>query len=98
MPDVTPGDSTYDETIRRIAQLIQSDENERGKIQELSTESFREWLDDIVRRISRELGIALANVHVLIEDVFTIGLNAATSFAGGYRDAYQKARRVQRLR
>jgi hypothetical protein len=97
MPDVSPGDPTYDETIRKIAKLIQSDERERGKIQYLSTESFREWLGDIVNQISRQLGIAVANVHALINDVFTIGLNAATSFVTGYREAYEKARRIQRL-
>ena len=98
MPDVVPGDATYDETVRKIAQMIQADQKERGRIENLSTDSFREWLGEIVNRISRELGIALANVHALISDVFTIGLNAATSFASGFRDAYKEARRIQRLR
>lgn len=98
VPDVVPGDGTYDEAIRKIAQLIQVDERERGKIQDLSTDSFREWLGDIVNRISHQLGIAVANVHALISDVFTIGLNAATSFVSGYRDGYKRARRIQRLK
>ncbi|MEV6302559.1 hypothetical protein AB0M02_24310 [Actinoplanes sp. NPDC051861] len=94
---MNPGDPTYDETIRKIAQLIQADERERGKIQELSTESFREWLSDFVNQVSRQLGIGVANLQSLIEDVFTIGLNAATSFVRGYQEAYEKGRRIQRL-
>jgi hypothetical protein len=97
MPDVVPGDPSYDETIRKIAQLIQSDEQERGKIAHLSTESFREWLHDVVNRIARQLGVALANAHALIADVFTIGVNAAASFASGYRESYARARRIQRF-
>lgn len=98
MPDVVPGDATYDDAIRRIAHLLESEERERGTIQHLSTESFREWLGEVVNRISRQFGITVGNALALIADIKTMGYNAAKSFGDGWREGYQKGRRIQRLR
>lgn len=98
MPEISPGSASYEEALAKIAKLIQSDEQERGKIENLSKESFREWLSDALNRISAELGIAFSNAAALVADVFTIGVNAVTAFTKSYRENYYAARRIQRMR
>ena len=88
-------DASYSETLARVAALMDAERLDRERIANLSTESAREYLHEVVVRISELMGLATAQVAALVADVLQIAKNAGHAFAEAYRDNYAKARRIK---
>lgn len=89
-------DDSYAETLARVAAILRSDEQERARIESMSKDSIREYLEDVVVDIGRMLGLAAATVAALIVDLAAIFGNAVTEMKRTFNEAYQSKRRIHR--
>lgn len=87
-------DSSYSETLARVAALMDAERINQERISNMSQESAREFLNDVVIRIAQALGIAMARVAALIADVLEMARNAGRTFNEQYRTSYRKARQI----
>jgi hypothetical protein len=88
-------DASYSETLARVAALMDEERLDRERIANLSAESAREYLNDVVIRIADAMGMAVAQVAALVADVLQIAKNAGHAFADAYRESYVNARRIK---
>jgi hypothetical protein len=92
------GAPSLDDIMDRLrATMRENDENLEAIIR-LSNISFRLWLDQTGQRLSAALGISLARVRAFLTDVRSIGLNANSAFWTSYRNEFERARKVPRVR
>ena len=98
MTDVSPGSASYEETLARIASIISQGDSDLADVKKMSADSFREWLDSALQRAARQLGIAVAAARAFLDDLAAVFGNAGTAFGKGYRESYDAARRVKRLK
>ncbi len=96
MNSVGPADPSLAETYARLAQLISQEEEEHGKIAEMSEASLREWLNEFMMRAATALGIAAAKVAAWVADYLQIGRNALSAAKDGFRTSYEASRRIRR--
>lgn len=94
MSGVGPGDPTLVETYARLANLIHAEEEEHGKIAEMSQESLREWLNDFLIGAAATLGIAVAKVAAAVMDYVQIGRNVVETAKSEFRNSYTASRRI----
>lgn len=88
-------EASYSETLARVAALMDAEMVDRERIANMSQESAREYLNDVIVRIAQILGIAAAKTAALIADVLQIARNATAAFADAFRANYDKARRIK---
>jgi hypothetical protein len=88
-------DASYSETLALVAALMDAERLDRERIAELSAESARDYLHDLVIRIAEALGMAVAQVAAIVVDVLQIAKNAGHAFSEAYRDSYMSARRIK---
>lgn len=87
-------DSSYSETLARVAALLDEERVDHERISSMSQESARDFLNDAIIRIAQALGLATAKVAALVADVLQIARNAGKAFTDQYRTSYRKARRI----
>lgn len=97
MNSIGPADPNYAETFARLAQLISLEEDEHGKIAEMSQASLREWLNDFMIRAAATIGIAVAKVAAMVADYVQIGRNAASTARTQFRSNFESSRRIRPL-
>lgn len=95
MTGISPADPTYAETFARLGNLLAQEEDEHGKIAEMSQESLRVWLNDFMIRAASALGIAAAKVVAMVADYVQIGRNAMTTAKNEFRRSYDTSRRIR---
>jgi hypothetical protein len=96
---VAPGDEAgLDEVIRQLREALASDAAEMALIRRMSDVSFREWLRSASERIAAALGISLGTITAYFADLYTIALNARSSYVSSYRGARDRGRRIRRER
>lgn len=97
MNDISPSDPTYAEQFARLAQLIQQDEEEHGRITEMAHDSLRSWFNEFVQKAANLLGIAAGTIAAMVTDYYEIGRNAIKTAKNSFRDSYEAARRIKPL-
>jgi len=95
MNGISPADPTYAETFARLGKLLAQEEDEHGKIAEMSNDSLREWLNDFMIRAASALGIAAAKVAAMVADYVQIGRNAMSTAKAEFRKSYDTSRRIK---
>jgi len=93
--NVEPGTPGYADMLDRVARMLEDDSVDNAAIASMSHESFREWLNVVVTRVSQTLGIALSSAAALVADTVQIMRNARSSFMVSYRENYERARRIR---
>jgi hypothetical protein len=88
-------DASYEETMARVAEMLEAEKIDRERIASMSQESAREFLNEAIIKISKALGIAMSKTAAMVADVLQMGKNAAKAFSEGIREGYQQARRVR---
>lgn len=88
-------DATYEETLARVAALMDAEKIDHQRIADMSQESAREFLNEAIIKISKALGITVAKTAAMVADLVEMARNARKAFSEAYRDSYQKARRIQ---
>ena len=87
-------DASYSETLARVAALLDAEKIDHQRIANMSQESAREFLNEAIIKISQVLGIAVATMRALVDDLLEIARNAGKAFSDAYRERYQRARQI----
>jgi len=96
MMEIEPGGGSFADSLERLAEILHEESTELQRIEQLSYQSFREWLDRVVSRVSATLGITLARARALVDDYVTIAANARSTFWEHYHATRGASRRVRR--
>ncbi len=92
-----PGFSTqeYSEAFARVAVLLDAEEIDRERMGSMSQESVRQFIHGAVIQIARALGLPRSQAAALMADVLRARNTSSTAFADGFRESYEKARRIR---
>ncbi|WP_162793991.1 hypothetical protein [Streptomyces paludis] len=90
------GSPGMEEMRERIREAMREHELNMSEITQMSDVSFLHWVESVGRRIAAALGIPLAKLHALFDDMRSIGGNMKDSFRASYRDAYNRSRKIKR--
>jgi len=94
--DAEPGSASFADSLERLVGALREESEELNRIERLSAQSFREWFDNAVVRVSAKLGITLARARALVDDFVAIGANARSAYRNNYNATRRSARRVRR--
>jgi hypothetical protein len=96
MTTAMPGDGSYEEALRRVAAIIEQNQQDLADIDRTSEISFRLWLDKVIQQVSAAIGVTLGKAQAFVADVMTSVANAAGTYIDAYRTAYRQSRRIER--
>jgi len=95
MSSVGPGEAGFEESMARIAKIMQETQAEVGDIRQMSAESFRQFLDRVIQRTASKLGIAVAAAAALIADITQMARRAKSTFLDSYNKAKEDRRQIR---
>lgn len=96
MSSVGPGDASFDDQVRRIAESIREASRDADSIRSTSSEDFLVWLDQVVRQAAKALGITMAKLASALADFGVVIANAGSEFKGEFLKTYHETRKVSR--